>query len=146
MAQPTQDGERYKAERHIATTTVTNESRLNIAELVVRDNIPSGDEGAGTKIVLRKPEGLVCAEDGDVAVELDGEVQVRWAPTENGPGGRQDGIFEWVCNVPAGKTMRLVAEWDVRRGRIEDERAGESRGWGRAMIDMINKIIPWFGP
>ena len=68
--------------------------------------------------MLRKPEGLARAKDGEeVAVVLEGEardVRVRWTEVEDGKGGEKDGIYEWVCSVPGGETVRLEAKWDVR--------------------------------
>ena len=97
---------------------MTNGHQLDIAQLVVRDAIPLGDEDRKLKGVLRKPEGLARAKDGEeVAVALEGEardVRVRWTEVEDGKGGEKDGIYEWVCSVPGGKTVRLEAEWDVR--------------------------------
>lgn len=40
--------------------------------------------------------------------------RVRWSKIENGKGGEKDGMYEWVCSVPAGKKVELLAEWDFR--------------------------------
>ena len=102
------------------TTTVTNGHPFDISSLILRDAIPLGNEEANIKVMLRKPDGLAQARDGDeVTVGLQGqgdvkETKVRWSKVENGKGGEKDGMYEWVCAVPAGKKVALEAEWAVK--------------------------------
>ncbi|KAI0695487.1 hypothetical protein C8T65DRAFT_584266 [Cerioporus squamosus] len=100
------------------TTTATNGHVFDIETLVVRDAIPLGNEDANIKVMLRKPDGLAQAKDGEeVTVSLEGEVKkarARWSKVENGKGGEKDGVYEWVCTVPAGKKVTLEAEWTVK--------------------------------
>ena len=107
-----------KTTTRTVTTTVTNGHDFDIPALVVRDVIPLGDEDANIQVMLRKPEGLARAKDGEeIAVEVEGDakdVKVRWTKPEDGKGGEKDGMYEWVCGVPARKKARLEAEWDVK--------------------------------
>ena len=104
------------------TTTITNGHSFDLTGLVVRDAIPLGHSDANIKVALRKPDGLAQAKDGeDVTVTLPGagdaagqEAKVRWARTESGGGGEKEGLYEWVCELKAGKKVRLEAEWEVK--------------------------------
>ncbi|TFK87173.1 hypothetical protein K466DRAFT_522882 [Polyporus arcularius HHB13444] len=107
-----------KTTTRMITIAATNGHTFDIPKLVIRDAIPLGDENANIKVMLRKPEGLAQAKDGEeVTVLLKGEVQnakARWSKLENGKGGEKDGMYEWVCSVPAGKAVSLKAEWAVK--------------------------------
>ncbi len=107
-----------KTTTRMITIAATNGHTFDIPKLVIRDAIPLGDENANIKVMLRKPEGLAQAKDGEeVTVLLEGEVQnakARWSKLENGKGGEKDGMYEWVCSVPAGKAVSLKAEWAVK--------------------------------
>ena len=76
--------------------------------------MPLSNESEKVLVTLRKPDGLADAEDGqEVAVFTETnpdnktKTSVRWANIENG-------IYEWVCNIAAGKKVELEAEWDVK--------------------------------
>ena len=96
--------------------TIANSHPSDIADLLVRDAIPLGDDEAGIRVTLRKPERLARATDGEeIAVGEGAEaVRVRWAAVEDGVGGERDGMYEWVCGVPAGKKVVLETVWEVR--------------------------------
>ena len=47
--------------------------------------------------------------------------KVRWVRTEGGGGGEKEGLYEWVCELKAGKKVRLEAEWEAK--------APSSMGW-----------------
>ena len=107
------------------TTTITNGHTFDIAGLVVRDAIPLGHDEGNIKVVLRRPHGLAQAKDGeevDVMLPEQGETgdserqqaRVRWTRTENMDGGEKEGLYEWVCEIKAGKKIRLEAEWEVK--------------------------------
>ena len=104
------------------TTSISNGHSFDLTGLVVRDAIPLGNADANIKVALRKPDGLAQAKDGEeVTVTLPGvgdaagqEAKVRWARTENGGGGEKQGLYEWVCELKAGKKVRLEAEWEVK--------------------------------
>ncbi|KAI0667914.1 hypothetical protein C8Q78DRAFT_1174843 [Trametes maxima] len=98
-------------------TTITSRHQFDIAQVLVRDAIPLGNEDEQIAVRLKKPEGLAEAEEGqDVAVTLEGghTVKVRWTKVIDGRGGEKDGFYEWVCAVPAGKKITLEAQWDVK--------------------------------
>ena len=80
----------------------------------MRDVIPLGDESARIQVRLRKPDGLAHAKEGEeVSVGHEGEgIRARWT-TEGGLGGEKDGMYEWVCEIPAGKKVQLEAVWEV---------------------------------
>ena len=121
--------EPLKTTTRIVTTTIASGHSFDIAGLVVRDAIPLGNSVANIQVVLRRPAGLAQAKDGEeVTVALPGtgdaagqEAKVRWARTESGGGGEKEGLYEWVCELKAGKKVRLEAEWEVK--------APSSMGW-----------------
>ena len=101
-----------------AVTTVANKHQFEVSGLVVRDTVPLGNGEADIKVMLRKPDGLARAKEGEeVTVGLDGDVKeakVRWAKVDDGKGGEKDGMYEWVCGIPAGGKAQLDGEWDVK--------------------------------
>ena len=101
----------------------------------MRDTIPLGNEEAKIKVMLRKPDGLALAKaDEEIAIALEDtsevkEAKVRWAKAEDGKGGEKDGMYEWLCGIPAGKKVQLETEWDVKApGELKWE---EKKGGGR---------------
>ena len=124
--------ESSKTKTHIVTTTITNGHSFDLTGLVVRDAIPLGHDEANIKVALQRPEGLAWAKDGEeVTVSLAGqEAKVRWAQTETGVGGEKEGFYEWVCDLKAGKKVKLEAEWEIKApSSMEWEEAGGlSRG------------------
>ena len=107
-----------KTTTRTVTTTASNKHTFDIANLVIRDIIPLGNEDANIKVMLRKPDGLALAKDGEeVTVGLTGEVKegkARWSKVENGKGGEKEGMYEWVLAVPAGQAVSVEAEWAVK--------------------------------
>ena len=107
-----------KTTTRTVTTTATNGHPFDIANLIIRDAIPLGNEDANITVMLRKPDGLAQAKDGDeVTARLDGDVQevkARWSKVENGKGGEKEGMYEWVLAVPAGQAVTVEAEWAVK--------------------------------
>ena len=98
--------------------SILNGHTFDVQDLIVRDLVPHGDADAKISVMLRKPDGLALAKDGEeVALEVAGqgiEVKARCANVENGKGGEKDGMFEWVCGVGAAKKVELKAEWDIK--------------------------------
>ncbi|KAJ8482397.1 hypothetical protein ONZ51_g5383 [Trametes cubensis] len=115
--------EPQKTTTRTVLTTITNRHPFDIPKLVVRDAIPLGNEESKLTVVLRKPVGLAETKEGqDVVVKLDmkGEgdakttAKVRWQDMVDGKGGEKDGLYEWVCTIPAGRKVVLEAQWDVK--------------------------------
>ena len=106
-----------KTTTRTVTTTVANKHQFPVSPLIIRDALPVCDNGSKVKVMLRKPDGLARATAEDqVAVNVGGDVTdaiVRWTKVVNGKGGEKDGMYEWVCGVPAGKRVELEAEWDI---------------------------------
>ncbi|TFK87179.1 hypothetical protein K466DRAFT_549154 [Polyporus arcularius HHB13444] len=100
------------------TVTATNGHTFDIPKLLIPDVIPLGNEDANIKVMLRKPEGLAQIKDGEeITVSSMGdvkEVKARWSKVDNGKGGEKDGMYEWVCAVPAGKKVSVEAEWAIK--------------------------------
>lgn len=80
--------------------------------------IPTSDDKR-VKVILRRPEGLAGAKDGEV-VDLSGSaasnagLKVGWETLVDGKGGEKEGKFEWKWNVDSGAKVTLEAEWDVK--------------------------------
>ena len=116
--------------------TVANKHTFDVADLVVRNTIPLGNEEAKIKVMLWKPDGLALAKaDEEIAIALEDisevkEAKVRWAKVEDGKGGEKDGMYEWVCGIPAGKKVQLETVWDVKApGELKwEEKTGAARG------------------
>ena len=110
--------EASKTTTQTLTTTILNGHSFDLDGVIVRDSLPLGDAEAKIKVALQKPTGLAQAKDGEeIAVALDGEVggaKVRWSAIVDGKGGEKDGVYEWVCKIPAGKKVELEVEWDVK--------------------------------
>ncbi|KAH9902416.1 hypothetical protein C8Q73DRAFT_670138 [Cubamyces lactineus] len=115
--------EPQKTTTRTVLTTITNRHPFDIPKLIVRDAIPLGNEDSKLTVVLRKPVGLAETKEGqEVVVKLDttGEgdakltAKVRWQDMVDGKGGEKDGLYEWVCAIPAGKKVILEAQWDVK--------------------------------
>jgi hypothetical protein len=95
--------------------TIHNKHAFTLSDLVIREAIPTCDDKRA-KVVLRKPEGLANAKDGQ-EVELEkGEsaVKVMWEKLVDGKGGEKDGKFEWKGTVKAKDKLVLEAQWDVK--------------------------------
>ncbi|CDO75131.1 hypothetical protein BN946_scf185010.g56 [Trametes cinnabarina] len=113
--------EPQKTTTRTMVTTITNRHNFDIEELVVREAVPLGSENDKVHVVLRKPAGLAEAKDGQVIVDhAEGDDEeavkpkVRWTEAKDGKGGEKDGLFEWICAIPAGKEVTLKAQWDVK--------------------------------
>ena len=116
---PRSFAEPTKTTTRTITATVTNGHQFDISALIVRDGIPLGDADTNIKVMLRKPDGLAQAKDGEeVPIDLGADVQdakVRWSKVEKGQGGEKDGMYEWVCGtVVSGKEVKFEAEWDIK--------------------------------
>ena len=122
-----------KTTTRTVTTTITNGHPFDITGLVVRDAIPLGNDDANFKVTVRRPDGLVQKKDGDevsVAIspssagdsEEEQEARVRWVQTEHGDRGEKEGLYECICDLKAGKKVRLEAEWVIKaRGDVQWE-------------------------
>ncbi|KAI0372457.1 hypothetical protein BV20DRAFT_1050781 [Pilatotrama ljubarskyi] len=98
-------------------TTIRNQHTFDIGELIVRDAIPLGNDDSQVAVSLRKPEGLAKSRDGEeISISLGDErtAKVRWTKVVDGKGGEKDGLYEWVCSIPAGQSIVLEAQWDVK--------------------------------
>ncbi|KAJ7650911.1 hypothetical protein FB45DRAFT_889070 [Roridomyces roridus] len=94
--------------------TIHNKHPFTLADLVVRDVIPTCDDKRG-KVLLRKPDGLAEAKaDEVVKLKTPPGVGVCWGKTADGRPGEKDGRFEWALNVEAGAKAVLEAEWELK--------------------------------
>jgi hypothetical protein len=94
--------------------TIHNKHAFAISDLVVREVVPMSDDRR-VKVILRKPEGLADAKDGDVVMDLkkDG-LRMNWEKTVDGKGGEKEGMFAWTWQVESGAQIKLEAEWEVK--------------------------------
>ena len=53
-------------------------------------------------------------EEVQVRAKAGGEVVARWSVVDKiGVGGKNDGLFEWECTVPARGTLELETNWGI---------------------------------
>lgn len=86
-----------------------------MSEITIRDVIPISEDKR-IQVLLRKPDGLVDAKDGQV-VDLKKSregLKVRWSPPVDGKGGEKEGRFEFLWKVDAGAKVTVVSEWEVK--------------------------------
>ncbi|KAJ6578075.1 hypothetical protein B0H19DRAFT_1122296 [Mycena capillaripes] len=93
--------------------TIHNKHPFALTDLVVRDIIPTCDDKRA-KVLLRKPEGLADAKDGQVVKLAPSGLKVMWGKTSDGRSGEKDGRFEWAWSVDGGAKVVLEAEWELK--------------------------------
>ena len=99
---------------HTTKILIHNKHAFVLHDLVVRDVIPTCEDKR-TKVVLRKPDGLAHAKDGqEVTLSETGGVKVKWEKLVDGKGGEKEGKFEWLGSVKAKDKLALEAEWEVK--------------------------------
>ncbi|KAJ7471038.1 hypothetical protein FB451DRAFT_1090666 [Mycena latifolia] len=91
--------------------TIHNKHPFPLTDLVVRDIIPTCDDKRA-KVLLRKPDGLADAKDGEVVTLAPPGLKVMWGKTADGRSGEKDGRFEWAWSV--GAKAVLEAEWELK--------------------------------
>ncbi|KAF5379823.1 hypothetical protein D9615_005794 [Tricholomella constricta] len=100
---------------HMTKITIYNKHTFAIPELVVRDAVPTCDDKRA-RIILRKPEGLADAKDGE-EVDIKGEAEglrAMWGKLVDGKGGEKEGKFEWRTGIKAKDKVMLEAQWEVK--------------------------------
>ncbi|KAG5641777.1 hypothetical protein DXG03_004253 [Asterophora parasitica] len=132
--------EAIRTTAHTTKVTLHNGHGWAIPEVIVRDAVPVPDSGATggnkVKVVLRKPEGLAEAKDGEevhLKTQSEGEaagkaedvgkgkddiekgkgVRVAWMKLVDGKGGEKEGKFEWRAPVRPGDKVILETVWEV---------------------------------
>lgn len=94
-----------------------NSHAFPVDTLIPQDTLPVADEEVDIKVRLRR----TVAPIGDRATEEEGyrpevtETRIciaRWQKISVGKGGREEGIYEWVCRgLEAGMEISLETEW-----------------------------------
>lgn len=90
-----------------------NKHQFPINDLIIRESVPTSDDKRA-RVILRKPEGLAEAKDGDTIDLKNRGLSVSWSPIVDGKGGYKEGKFEWKWKVNAGGKIIVEAEWDVK--------------------------------
>jgi len=101
---------------YITKITVYNKHTFVVPDLVVRDVIPTCDDKR-VKVLLRKPEVLAGAKDGEevlVDKEKGDGLKIMWEKLVDGKGGEKEGKFQWKGSVKAKDNLMLEAQWDVK--------------------------------
>ncbi|KAF7335446.1 hypothetical protein MVEN_02197900 [Mycena venus] len=93
--------------------TIHNKHPFALTDLVVRDIIPTCDDKRA-KVLLRKPEGLADAKEGEVVKLAPPGLKVMWGKTSDGRLGEKDGRFEWAWSVDGGAKAVLEAQWELK--------------------------------
>ncbi|KAF4613467.1 hypothetical protein D9613_008122 [Agrocybe pediades] len=98
---------------HTTKISVHNQHRFPITPLTIREAVPLA-YGQPVSVILRKPERLAEAKDGEVVDLKDSGLAVGWTKVDNGSGGRKEGKIEWTCSIDSGAQVMVEAEWDVK--------------------------------
>ncbi|PBK67849.1 hypothetical protein ARMSODRAFT_937831 [Armillaria solidipes] len=93
--------------------TVHNKHAFAIEDLAVKDVIPMCDDNR-VKVVLRKPEVLASAKEGEILDVGTQGLKVRWEAMVDGKGGEKEGKFEWKWRVDAGAQATMETQWEVK--------------------------------
>ncbi|KAG8212848.1 hypothetical protein J3R82DRAFT_11165 [Butyriboletus roseoflavus] len=93
---------------YTSATVVQNTHAEPIRGVIVRSSIPLPADPR-ISIVLKEPLGLAEIDEGSVTIKEG--CLARWS-TMGGRKGKQEGLFEWVCDVNPG-TEVLKAVWEV---------------------------------
>lgn len=93
--------------------TVHNKHAFAIEDLAVKDVIPMCDDNR-VKVVLRKPEVLASAKEGEILDVGTQGLKVRWEAMADGKGGEKEGKFEWKWRVDAGAQATMETQWEVK--------------------------------
>ncbi|KAG9049796.1 hypothetical protein FS837_009096 [Tulasnella sp. UAMH 9824] len=102
---------------YVQRITVKNTRATAAAPLFIKDQIPVSED-SDFKVLLTEPR--LSKERPEVPVASG--VKAHWAPRDpdredddkaaNG-GTEEEGIIEWICDIPAGKTQELSLAWEV---------------------------------
>ena len=105
---------------YTAATTITSHHTSVIKDVIVRDLVPAQARdphcaGGEASYPTDAPTGLLTVLQALGEPQREGvRIEGRWPQVKpDGKGGRTDGVFEWMCEVPAGETARIEAEWVV---------------------------------
>lgn len=82
--------------------------------MTIRDIIPLSEDKR-IKVLLRRPEGLSDAKEGE-SVDLSKVkkgLKVRWTPCSDSKGGEKEGRYEFLFGMDAGARFELTSEWEV---------------------------------
>ncbi|KZV76704.1 hypothetical protein PENSPDRAFT_747578 [Peniophora sp. CONT] len=100
--------EQYATTTYTALTTINNTHPFALTKLVVRDGLPTSDDGNRVRVILREPSALVEMEQGEQ--KEVGEHKITWCS----PSGQKDGLYEWQCALGAGQEIALSTSWDIK--------------------------------
>ncbi|KAI0042807.1 hypothetical protein FA95DRAFT_1563923 [Auriscalpium vulgare] len=113
--------EQLSTTTYTSRATIHNRHAFDLPTLIVRDALPVSDDDKRVNVVLRQPEVLIDAKDGEEKEADDTgdngaeqRYKVRWGTVKEGSGGKKAGLFEWVGTIGAGQELTLEAVWDVK--------------------------------
>ncbi|KAF8071517.1 hypothetical protein FPV67DRAFT_1606272 [Lyophyllum atratum] len=102
---------------YLTKITLHNKHAFPLPEVLVREALPTCDDKRA-RVLLRKPEGLADAKDGEMVT-----VGKKEGKEDGGDGGEGvrvawekvvEGKFEWRAGVRAGGQVVLEAQWEVK--------------------------------
>ena len=103
-----------KTATYTTKITIYNKHAFPIPNIIVKDIIPT-TEDKQAKVILRLPEGLADAKDGeDVVVNKDTKLKVGWEKLVDGKGGEKEGKYQWNGSIKAKDKLELEAKWEVK--------------------------------
>jgi hypothetical protein len=104
--------ERHNSSVYTTRIAVANKHKFAVEGVVVRDSIPTvSDVAEGrAKVLLVKPDGLAEAGAGAGAEVRVQHGRARWCEG----GGDEEGKYEWLCDIEAGKEVSFESQFEVR--------------------------------
>ena len=96
--------------------SVHNRHAFDLADLVVRDRMPTCDDKR-VKVILRHPLHLGKIKDGAYAAIGEDGLKVGWEKLVDGKGGEKEGKFEWKWSVKSGEQVDFFSDYEVKAPR-----------------------------
>lgn len=110
--------EQYKTTTYTSVTTIHNRNTgSQPISIIEKSSVPTAPEAEKSiKVFLKQPIELTVSEDGvEVDLHRNDGFRGKWAATDtDSTGGKKAGKFVWLGDIPSGKEVVLVSEWDVR--------------------------------
>ncbi|KAG8951987.1 hypothetical protein FRC04_005320 [Tulasnella sp. 424] len=102
---------------YVQRITIKNTRATAAAPLFIKDQIPVSED-SDLKVLLTEPR--LSKERPEITIASG--TKAHWAPRDAdrededktaNAGTEEDGVIEWICDIPPGKTQELSLAWEV---------------------------------